>query len=136
MIKRWNLGLHFLGGLAIVRKIPGLLRLFTSSPLCIATVVQSFVGELSRRFGVRFPSRDGCLVMGNLVLRRAGSTPPIRPKTRLAFAMHVYNGELTVSGQFDSRFFDEKDGEQFLAVLKERLRQSADETDADAQSRR
>ena len=132
MIKRWNLGLHFLGGLTTGRKIPGLVRLCTSSPLCFATAVQSFMGELSRRFGVRFPNRDGCLVMGNLVLRRVAATPPIRPKTRVAFAVAVYNGELTVSGQYDSRFFDDNDGEQFLAVLAERLRQSAAEAATDA----
>jgi len=130
MIKRWNLGLHFLGGLAVGRKLPGLVRLCTSSSLCFATVVQSFVGEISRRFGVRFPTQEGRLVMGNLVLRKIIAAPPIRPKTRAAFVVHVYNGELRVSGQYDPRYFRDEDGEQFLTVLADRLRQSAAEAEA------
>ena len=132
MIKRWNLGLLFLDGLKASRKIPGALKLFTSGRIGFATVVHSFLGEISRRFGVRFPHRDGRLLMGNLLFRRLIAAPPVRPMTRAAFVLNVYHGELTVSVRCDPHLFAEEDAEKFLDGLAGRLRQTAAEFAAEA----
>jgi hypothetical protein len=127
MIKRWNLGLLFLDGLNATRKIPGLTNFCMSGRIGFATVVHSFLGEISRRFGVRFPHRDGRLLMGNLVFRRLIAAPPIRPKTRAAFVLNVYNGELTVSVRCDPHLFSEEDAQKFLDGFAARLRETAAE---------
>jgi hypothetical protein len=132
MIKRWNLGLLFLDGLRTSRKIPGMLKFCTSGRLGFATVVHSYLGEISRRFGVRFPHREGRLQMGNLLLRRLIAAPPVRPKTHAAFVLNVYCGELTVSVRCDPRLFSEEDVQKFLDGLESRLRQTAAEFTAEA----
>ena len=82
MIRRWNLGLHFISGLTVAHKVPGLMCLFTSSRRCFCTVVHSHLGDVHRHCGLQFPRRDGYPVIGNLLLLRLTATPPIRPNTR------------------------------------------------------
>jgi hypothetical protein len=108
------------------------MKIFTSGRVGFATVVLSNLGEISRRFGVRFPHQDGRLLMGNLLFRRLIAAPPVRPMTRAAFVLNVYHGELTVSVRCDPHLFAEEDAEKFLDGLAGRLRQTAAEFAAEA----
>jgi len=125
IIKRWNLGLYFIGGLSVAHKIPGLVRLFTNSRRCFCTAVHSHMGDLHRRFGVQFPEREGYLVIGNLMLQRLTATPPIRPNTRAAFFTSHFAGQLTAALRCDPHLFSLDDGQRLLDDYVRRLHTSA-----------
>ncbi len=104
-IRRWRLGLYFLGGLSMAERIPGALRLGMAllGRQCHATTVLTNIGEFTRRFTARLPRRNGRIVAGDLILERLVGMPPLRPKTYAGFGAGTYAGELTVTarGDFD-----------------------------------
>ena len=130
MIRRWSLGLYFLGALEFGRRVPGLMRLFLGGQHCFATAIVTNLGEITRRMGARFPRHDGKLVAGNLVLEEWLGVPPLRPKTRAGFAIGVFNDRLTVALRCDPHCFSLEDSRQLLmlyvATLKDGLSQAED----------
>jgi hypothetical protein len=96
-IKQVQLGRDFLGGLALANTVPGLLRLLVRLPRCMATALLSNLGDPTKRFRRYFPSQDGFLIMGNLVLEKIFATPPIRPLTHAGFGLCICSNGLCVS---------------------------------------
>jgi hypothetical protein len=96
-IKQVQLSRDFLGGLSLVNSVPGLLRLLVKWPRCMATAVISNIGDPTKRFRRSFPSEDGFLVIGNLVLDKIFATPPIRNLTHAGFGLSVCSNQLCLS---------------------------------------
>jgi hypothetical protein len=115
VIKRWNLGLYFLGGVAFARRIPGALALSTAGRTCFATTVLTNLGDASRRFTAHFPRRAGRILVGDLVLENLIGIPPVRPKTHAVFSAFGYNGGLTLSVRCDPHVFHADDARRLLA---------------------
>lgn len=127
MIKRWGLGLQFLGGIAAAQRIPGLLPLVLRGSRCLATVVVTNVGEIARRFGARFPNESGRLRCGNLVLEQLVGVPPIRRGTRAGVSVVLYSGALTLTMRCDPQFFSLAETGQLLMQYVDQLQQTAEE---------
>jgi hypothetical protein len=122
--------LHFIGGLTVAHKVPGLMRLFTSSRRCFCTVVHSHLGDVHRHCGLQFPQRDGYPVIGNLLLLRLTAAPPIRPNTRAAFFTAHCGGQLTATLRCDPHLFSLDDGQRLLDGYVQRLRATASDEPA------
>jgi hypothetical protein len=114
-VKRWNLGMIFLEGLAAVQRIPGFLRLSVLGSRCLATTVLSNLSDPIRSFGVQFREADGAVVVGGLRLERLIAAPPLRPQTRAVFCISSHAQRLTLSVRGDPRSFT-------LAKTKQLLR--------------
>ncbi len=112
-IRKYRLGLYFVGGLAMASHVPGLIPWALGRKRSFATVVLSNLGKVLRH--ANLPRRDGCLVCGDAVLRRVTGVPPIRPLTRAAVAVLNYGGETTVNLRCDPRHFTVAQAEEFLA---------------------
>ncbi len=127
-IKRWRLGLYFLGGLALADRVPGALRLGMGllGGTCHATTVLTNIGDVARRFSSRLPRQDGRVVAGNLVLESLVGMPPLRPGTRAGFGTDIYGGELTVTVCGDFHALGPSDLRQLLELYVDRIRQIAD----------
>jgi hypothetical protein len=122
-IRRWHLGLYFLGGLSIAERIPGALRLGMAllGRRCHATTVLTNIGEFTRRFTARLPRRNGRIVAGDLVLERLVGMPPLRPKTYAGFGAGTYAGELTVTVRGDLHRWRRDGLERLLRLYVARL---------------
>jgi len=125
-IKRWRLGLYFLGGIAMAQRIPGALPIgmALAGNRCYATTVMTNVGDVARRFTARFPRCDGRIVAGDLVLDRVVGVPPLRPKTYAGFGAVMYAGELHLMMRGDPRAFSPPDSQRLLGLYIERLNQT------------
>lgn len=128
-IKRWRLGLYFLGGLALADRLPGALRLGMAllGGTCHATTVLTNIGDVGRRFSARLPRQDGRFMAGNLVLESLVGMPPLRPGTHAGFGIGIYAGELTVTVCGDSHTLDSSALRRLLDLYVDRIRQSAEQ---------
>jgi len=126
-IKRWRLGLYFLGGLALADRLPGVLPLAVAlfGRDCHATTVLTNIGDLARRFSARLPRENGRVVAGDLVLQSLVGMPPLRPGTRAGFGVGVYAGELTVTVRGDFHTLGPDELHELLELYVQRIRQSA-----------
>ncbi len=126
-IKRWRLGLYFLGGLALADRLPGALRLgmWLFGRSCHATTVLTNIGDVARRFSSRLPRQNGRVVAGNLVLQSLVGMPPLRPGTYAGFGTCIYAGELTVTVCGDFHTLEAEDLHRLLALYVDRIRQTA-----------
>lgn len=128
-IKRWRLGLYFLGGLALADRLPGALRLGMGllGGTCHATTVLTNIGDVGRRFSARLPRQDGRVVAGNLVLESLVGMPPLRPGTRAGFGTGIYANELTVTVCGDFHALGPGELHRLLDLYVDRIRQSAEQ---------
>lgn len=122
-IKRWRLGLYFLGGLAFASQRPALLRWYLHSDRCMATAVLSNVGRIFARSPLR--GRDGKLIAGDVVLEQLRGAPPVRPGTRASFAVVRYAHEIWVTLRSDPRWFSAEEAQRLVDEYGRQLRNSA-----------
>ena len=122
-IRKFRLGLYFLGGLAMAMRVPGLIPWVLRRNRSLATIVLSNLGTILRR--VALPQRDGRLVCGQSVLQRITGVPPIRPLTRAAIAVIKYGDETTVSLRCDPRLFSAAQARRLLAEYIAQLDRTA-----------
>jgi hypothetical protein len=122
-IKRWKMGLYFIGQLGLLCVIPNGLKIFLSGKRCFASAVLTNVGDPTRRFSVAFKRNEGRSVIGNLLLDNIIGAPPLRPLTRLGIAITAYGGQLTVSAQCDWHTFDRAQTRKLLDLYIARIRQ-------------
>ncbi|OHB77971.1 MAG: hypothetical protein A2W31_08020 [Planctomycetes bacterium RBG_16_64_10] len=118
-IKRYQLGLYFVGGLAVLGRVPGLLPWFLRRPTCRATAVLSNVGRVFPR--TRLPRRAGQIVCGGAVLRSVAGVPPLRPLTRAAIVVLTYAGRTSIHLRCDPHCFDRAAQDEFLTAYIEQL---------------
>jgi hypothetical protein len=124
-IKRWKLGLFFLGGLAIAQRCGGLTPWMLRRKRSLATLVLSNVGRALARCPL--PRENGRLVCGNVVLDDIRGVPPIRPLTRAAILIGEYAGQRTISVRCDPHYFSAADTRSLLDTFARQVRQTASE---------
>jgi len=93
----------FLTSLAAVDRVPGLIRLLTRLPLPLSTAVVSYVGNAGPRMRANVPRDGGCDLPGGLRITAVAGVPPVRPGTRLAVGLVLYDGRLQLSTLCDTR---------------------------------
>lgn len=122
-IKRYRLGLYFLGGLAVGSLVPGLVPRMLRVNRSFATACLSNVGNIFTR--TPLPRQDRALVCGNTVLRHVRAAPPYRRLTRASFAVINYAGHCELNLRCDPRVFSPAQAQQLLSAYVERLQASA-----------
>jgi hypothetical protein len=114
-IKRWRLGLYFVGGLgvgsAIPRLVPGLLR--RSWPF--ATAVFTNLGPVFAHAPLR--TDRGQMIAGHAVLQSVSGTAPLRPLTRVAVIALSYAGRLGLFAYCDPKWFSHSQQQSFLELF-------------------
>ncbi|MFN9369880.1 MAG: hypothetical protein ACK6CT_14135 [Planctomycetia bacterium] len=93
----------FLTSLSSIDRVPGLVRLLTRLPLPLATAVVSYVGNAGPRMRANLPRDGGCDLPGGLRITAVAGVPPVRPGTRLAVGLVLYDGRLQLSTLCDTR---------------------------------
>ena len=93
----------FLHALAAVEQLPPLLWLLSRLPVTMSTAVVSYVGNLGTRMRANVPRQDGCDLPADLRITAIAGVPPIRPGTRLAVGVGIYDGQLRLSTLCDVR---------------------------------
>lgn len=84
----------FLETLARIDRFPPAIRLLTRLPIPFSTGVVSFVGNAGPRLKAGVPRDGGCDLPGGLRITAIRGVPPIRPGTRLAVGLVIYDGRL------------------------------------------
>ena len=92
----------FLDTLALVDRIPPAMRLVTRVPLPLSTAVVSYVGNVGPRMKISADRDGGCDMPGGLRIRAMSGVPPIRPGTRLAVGVVIYDGRLCLTTLCDT----------------------------------
>lgn len=93
----------FLHTLAVVERLPPLLWLLSRLPVTMSTAVVSYVGNLGTRMRANVPRQSGCDLPADLRITAMAGVPPIRPGTRLAVGVGIYDGQLRLSTLCDER---------------------------------
>lgn len=93
----------FLDTLATLDRFPPSLRLVTRIPLTLSTAVVSNVGNVGPRMKINAARDGGADLPGGLRLRAVAGVPPVRPGTRLAVGVVLYDGSLALSFLCDPR---------------------------------
>lgn len=120
LIKRWRLGLFFVGGLKIASNWPRLLRRLLYRRWTFATAVFSNLGPVFPLTPLQ--RQDGQLVAGNAVLVKVDGVAPIRPGTPLSAVVINYAGCLGVFFRCDPTLFDAAGQAQLLAAFVAQVR--------------
>jgi len=118
-IRQRRLGLYFVGGLGTFCRVPGLIPWFLRRRHSFATAVFSFGGRVLARS--KLPRAGRRLVAGNVVLERITGVPPIRPLTRAAIGVGIYDGQMTINVRCDPRHFSRGDTLAFARLYEQRL---------------
>ena len=114
-IRKYRLGLYFVGGLAITQSVQRWLPMrLNRQQRCLATSLLTNLGDPVKRFAARFPRDQGRIVCGNLILDRLSSTPPLFPLTRAAITIQTYANRLTIGARCDPHYFTPADAREFL----------------------
>jgi hypothetical protein len=134
-VTQWGLGTFFVKAIEYADRIPGLLWTVSRLNRRFSTLVFSNLGDIARRFRARFPTEEGRVVAGNLVLRNLYGAPPVRPGTRIAIAIVSYAQQLTFVASYDRKHFTSAAATSFLEMFREQLvRTAATRCDAPAQA--
>ena len=93
----------FLHTLSVVQRFPPLLWVLTRLPIPLSTAVVSYVGNTGPRMRANVPHDGGRALPADLRIVRFAGVPPVRPGTRLAVGIVVYDGQLSLSTLCDER---------------------------------
>ncbi len=124
LVRKYGLGLFFLGNIASVLAVPGMLKRLLGGERCFATTILSNFGNVSRQTGCDFPAEDGRLVIGNLRLERWHVAAPVRHLTRAAFAALTYAGRLTICLRSDPRLYSRAASRELLECYVARIKRT------------
>ena len=91
--------------------IPGLIPLFLGRRHSFATAVLSFGGRLLAHSPL--PRSGRRLVAGNIVIEHLSGVPPIRPLTRAAIGIGIYDERMIVNVRCDPQHFSRDDTRAF-----------------------
>ena len=109
----------------VLRKFPQGMKIFLGLKSCLSTAVLANIGDIRRRFGGRFPLKNGKWVAGNVLVERLTGVAPVRPNTRAAVSIGEYAGELSISLRTDAVAINLEDSQRFLRGFVEALEQLA-----------
>jgi len=115
-IKRCNLGLAFIHGLTIYKKLFGDYRRMIDQNRCWTT---GTVSNLGRLFGeTPFPAcANGNLRVGGMELMNIYAVPPIRPQSVFGACASTYAGRLTLTLQYDTGVLAQKQAMELLDAI-------------------
>jgi hypothetical protein len=119
-IKRNKLGLYFEAGLRIFSAWPPLLAWSLKREWTFATAIFSNLG--TGLDNVPLPLRDGRRACGNLVFEGGSGAAPIRPGTRVSFAVHTYAGRLAIYVRCDPHSLSLDQHQAILDAYVDQLR--------------
>ena len=122
-IRRDRLGLYFVGGLGTFCQVPGLIPFFLGRRHSFATAVLSFGGRLFARSPL--PRAGRRLAAGNVVLDRPSGVPPIRPLTRAAIGIGIYDERMIINVRCDPQHFSRDDTRAFADLYLQSLTRTA-----------
>ena len=117
IIRRDRLGLYFIGGLGTFCRVPGLIPLFLGRRHSFATAVLSFGGRLLAHSPL--PRSGRRLVAGNIVIEHLSGVPPIRPLTRAAIGIGIYDERMIVNVRCDPQHFSRDDTRAFAHMYRQ-----------------
>jgi hypothetical protein len=120
-IKEWKLALYFLGGLAVARKWPFVLRWALRRNRSFATAVLSNVGRFLPEASLAPLERWTC---GDLVLTRIAGVPPLRRLTRAAVIVAEYSGATVLCLRCDPNLFTAAQTREVLSAFSRRVRET------------
>jgi len=123
-IRKDRLGLYFVGGLGTFCQVPGLIPFFLNRRHSFATAVLSFGGRILAHSPL--PRAGRRLVAGNVVLDRITGVPPLRPLTRAAIGVGIYDDLMTLNVRCDPQHFSRDDTQTFAQTYRQRLALTAD----------
>jgi hypothetical protein len=124
LVRKYGLGLFFLGNIASVQAVPGMLKWLLSGERCFATTILSNFGNVTRQTGCGFPAENGRLIVGNVRLERWLVAAPVRHLTRSSFAALTYAGRLNICLRCDPRHFSRAASRELLERYVARIKQS------------
>jgi len=135
-IRRYRLGLDFIDGVTTLVRRPWLARLLMRLPFCLATATLTNVSDPNRHMRLPFPSEQGWLRFGNLILDCWSGSPPLRPGVRAGFGVFSYNGRIGLSLRCDPRSFTLDDTRELLESYATAWTRWADANQGSASARR
>jgi hypothetical protein len=118
-IRQDRLGLYFVGGLGTFCQVPGLIPFFLGRRHSFATAVLSYGGRLFAHSPL--PRAGRRLVAGNVVVERLSGVPPIRPLTRAAIGIGLYDDQMLINVRCDPQHFSRDDTRAFADLYRQRL---------------
>jgi hypothetical protein len=121
LVRNQKLAGEFLGVLAGIARVPGLMRLLTSARLQATSAVFSNIGDPLRRFHWRPPIVDGLSQIGNLRLIGFAGAPPVRPGTPASFLLHQLCGRIHLNLLVDRRVLGPQAAHRLLFAWRNRL---------------
>ncbi len=117
-----NKALYFARLLNRTQNHPWIVRHFVGSKTCFATAIHSYLGDIPRRLEREFPTNeDGSIRIGDLQFDGMISAPPVRPRTGLAIAYHLYHGRMSVGFHFDPHRFTTAEAKTFTEMFREQI---------------
>jgi hypothetical protein len=119
-IKRQKRGLYFESGLRLFCLWPALLRFSLKRSWTFATAIFSNLG--AGLDNLPLPERNGRRICGDLEFEGGSGAAPIRPETRVSFALHTYAGRLGICVRCDPRLFSTDQRQAILDAYVEQLR--------------
>jgi hypothetical protein len=122
-IRQKRLGLYFVGGLGTFCQVPGLIPFFLGRRHSFATAVLSFGGRLFARS--LLPRVGRRLAAGNVVLEVPSGVPPIRPLTRAAIGIGIYDERMIINVRCDPQYFSRDDTCNFADLYLQSLTRTA-----------
>lgn len=99
-VKLNRMGLTLPRVMRFLGRFPYAILIFMRFPLCSATAVLTNLGSSLSNSPIM--TNEGCLRVGNLILKSYELLPPVRPKTTASFAINYYAGELSITIRYDS----------------------------------
>lgn len=116
LVKRFRLGLIFVGVTKWLCLCPPLLRRMLAGSHCMSTAVLSNLGvQLDK---TPLPRHRGRILAGDVMLDQIEFFPPLRPFTRVAVGVVTYADELNVGLHYDRRLLAVASGDLFLGDLR------------------
>ncbi|MGL6194756.1 MAG: hypothetical protein ACRC2T_08045 [Thermoguttaceae bacterium] len=116
-IKRNNLGLAFIHGLTIYKKIFGDFRTMSNQSRCWTT---GTVSNLGRLFGsCPILNEAGRIQIGEIELQEVNAVPPIRPQSVFGTCGKMYAGEFGITLQYDTAALDVDKATELLEAVCE-----------------
>ena len=115
-IKRCNLGLAFIHGLTVYKKLFGDYRKMINKNRCWTTGTVSNLGRLFD--ATPFPATaNGHLQIGDIELLNVYSVPPIRPQSVFGACASTYAGRLTLTLQYDTEALTHRQAEELFDTI-------------------
>lgn len=105
----------FMYVMAFLVRCPTWLKRGFMSRRRLATAIVSNTGDPTKRFSVSFPSKNGLLQAGNLLLTDINGVPPMRNGTRLTISIFTYRRVLKICVRCDPKYFTVANSREFLA---------------------